>query len=175
MAPWEVRNDTDQGVLGTALVKSFLVSTSKVTRLQITLVVAFTFLLVILIGYYIAKFITQPLMHLVKASSQVAQGNFDVHVPPNTGDSIILTASFNDMVQNLKNLPKELLDACDRTLRLIALVRDEYRPCCSVTGLTVKIARRLGSAKRSSHPAGALLHDIGKWASPMWFYSNPVR
>jgi HD-GYP domain-containing protein (c-di-GMP phosphodiesterase class II) len=174
MTPWEVRGGVDQGALGTALVKSFLVSTSQVTRLQITLVVAFSFLLVILIGYYIANFITRPLMNLVQASTQVAQGNFNVHVAPNTGDEVsVLTASFNNMVLNLKASQQELLEAYDRTLegwsRALEL-RDEDTEghAIRVTALTMKISRKLDfSEDELTHiQRGALLHDIGKMGIP---------
>jgi HD-GYP domain-containing protein (c-di-GMP phosphodiesterase class II) len=174
MAPWEVRGDVDQGILGTALVKSFLVATSQVTRFQITLVVAIAFLLVFLVGYFIANIITRPLKHLVLASTQVAQGNFNVRLPTNTGDEVsILTASFNEMIENLQASQNELLEAYDRTLEgwsKALELRDEDTEghAVRVTELTAKIARMVGFQGDDliQIQRGALLHDIGKMGIP---------
>jgi HD-GYP domain-containing protein (c-di-GMP phosphodiesterase class II) len=174
IAPWEVRGDVDQGILGTALVKSFLVATSQVTRFQITLVVAIAFLLVFLVGYFIANIITRPLKRLVLASTQVAQGNFNVRLPTNTGDEVsTLTTSFNEMIENLQASQNELLEAYDRTLEgwsKALELRDEDTEghAVRVMELTVKIARRVGfqGDELIQIQRGALLHDIGKMGIP---------
>ncbi len=60
LGPWEVRGDVDLGVLGTSLPKTFLVSTTRITRIQVTLLVTVMFVLIILTGLILSSYITSP-------------------------------------------------------------------------------------------------------------------
>jgi class 3 adenylate cyclase/CheY-like chemotaxis protein len=103
LAPLEARNGEDVGLVGVALPRTFLVRTSLITRLQVFLLVAIALVLVILVGVYLANRITQPLLRVVGASAEVAQGNLEVKVEPVGNDEIaVLAHSFNHMVSRLR-------------------------------------------------------------------------
>jgi HD-GYP domain-containing protein (c-di-GMP phosphodiesterase class II) len=174
MGPWEVRGDVDLGVLGVALYKSNWVSTSGVTRLQITLLVGFALALVILTGLMLAQSITRPLIRLMHASAEVSRGNLNVKVNADSNDeTAVLADTFNHMVLNLNVSKKELVKAYDNTLlgwsRALEL-RDKETEGHSlrVTQMTVRLARRMGMrGEQLTHiQRGVLLHDIGKMGIP---------
>jgi len=103
LAPWEARNGEDLGLAGVSLARTFLVRTSLITRLQVFLLVAMALVLVIVVGIYLANRITQPLLRVVGASAEVAQGNLEVNVEPVGNDEVaVLAHSFNHMVSRLR-------------------------------------------------------------------------
>jgi class 3 adenylate cyclase/DNA-binding response OmpR family regulator len=103
MGPWEVRGHEDLGLMGASLAQAFLVRTRLVTQLQIFLVVAAALLLIIGVGVYLANRITQPLLHVVRASAEVARGNLEVNVENHSHDEVaVLAYSFNHMVSRLR-------------------------------------------------------------------------
>ena len=54
-------------------------------------------------GFFLARTITQPIQHLVSATRQINQGNFDVYIEGRDASEIgQLTASFNEMAAALK-------------------------------------------------------------------------
>lgn len=103
LAPWEARSGQDLGALGVSLTQNFLVRPSTITRFQAFFVVAFAFLGVIILGAYLANQVTTPLSQVVAASTQVAQGNLEVKVPPQGNDEVaVLAHAFNYMVSGLQ-------------------------------------------------------------------------
>jgi class 3 adenylate cyclase/DNA-binding response OmpR family regulator len=103
LGPWEVRGGVDQGILGVSMAQAFLVRTSQVTQLQIFVIVAVSIILVLIIGLYLANLITRPLLSLVNASSEVAQGNLEIKVDTRGNDEVaVLAQSFNSMVAGLQ-------------------------------------------------------------------------
>ncbi|MEM7342919.1 MAG: adenylate/guanylate cyclase domain-containing protein [Chloroflexota bacterium] len=106
MGVWEIGStigSNDLGIIGVALPETFLVQTSQVTRLQIFLLTAVTFLLVIALGLYLANRITRPLLKVVEASTAVSRGNLDVQVDAAGNDEVaVLGHSFNQMVSGLQ-------------------------------------------------------------------------
>jgi adenylate cyclase len=103
LGPWEVRNGEDLGVMGTALAQTALSRPTQATQLQVFLVVAITFLFVVALGLYIADQITRPLSRIVRASQEVARGNFEVKVEARGDDeTAVLAHSFNYMVSGLQ-------------------------------------------------------------------------
>jgi len=103
LGPWEARSGQDIGILGVSLARQFLFRTSQVTRTQIFLLVSIAFLLVIVVGVLLANQITRPLLRVVRASTQVAQGNLEVKVEPSGDDEVaVLAHSFNSMVAGLQ-------------------------------------------------------------------------
>lgn len=174
LSPWQGRGGNDLGILGVSLAKSFLVSASQVTRLQITGLVAAAFLLVILVGVNLAAVITRPLSDLVKASQAVAKGNLKVQVKTNTNDEIaILASSFNRMVSSLYHSKMDLVNAYDSTLEgwsMALELRDKETEGHTqrVADLTVEFARKLGMGEDTLADIwrGAILHDIGKMGVP---------
>ncbi len=103
LAPWEVRGGSDLGVMGVSLAQAFLVSASRVTQMQIFVLVSASVLLVLIIGLYLSGLITRPLNRLVMASSEVAQGNLEIKVDAAGDDEVaVLAQSFNYMVAGLQ-------------------------------------------------------------------------
>lgn len=174
LGPWEVRYNADLGILGVALVKNFYVSPSLPTRVQIFLLVALALLLVILMGVNLARFITRPLLGLVQASTEVAQGNLAIQVDADSNDEVaVLTESFNQMVNSLKKSKMDLIEAYDTTLegwaRAVELrERKTGQHTRRVAELTVRLAEKMGiDEQQMPHVRrGALLHDIGKIGIP---------
>lgn len=174
IGPWEGRGNEDLGLIGVSLPRTFLVSASNATRLQITGLATFMLLLVILLGVYIASIITRPLRNLAEASEQVAGGNLQVQVEPKGHDEVtVLTRSFNLMVSSLNQSKLDLLNAYDRTLEgwsMALELRDQETEGHTrrVAELTMDLAVLMGFEGDDlvNIRRGALLHDIGKMGIP---------
>ena len=103
ISPWSIRGGPAQGLVGIALPQTSLVYASQFTRFQIFILVSLTFLLIIAVGIYLANRITHPLLRMVRASSEVAQGNLEVQVEPAGNDEVaVLSHAFNQMVSGLR-------------------------------------------------------------------------
>jgi adenylate cyclase len=111
VGPWEVReflvdaarSNNDLGLIGASLAETFLARPSQVTRMQVFVLTAITFILVIGLGIFLANRITNPLLEVVDASAQVAQGNLEVQIEPKGDDEVaVLAHSFNHMVAGLR-------------------------------------------------------------------------
>ena len=122
VGPWEIcellgpppssRANNDTGLMGVSLAETFLARPGQITRIQVFGLATIAFLLVITLGVYLANRITQPLLRMVAASAQVAQGNLDVQVDTAGNDEIaVLAHSFNEMVAGLRegNIYRDLL------------------------------------------------------------------
>ncbi len=183
IGPWEVRDNTDIGLIGVALPKSFYVSPNRITRLQIILLVGTAFFLVILMGVNLARIITQPLISLVHASSQVSHGDLQVKVEPKSNDEVaVLTEAFNTMVSSLQSSRSALLHAYDSTLEgwskaLELRDKETEGHTLRVTKMTVDIARAMGINNEDliHIQRGALLHDIGKMGIPDQILLKPGK
>lgn len=119
---WQVRalldtseapsDDNILGLIGVSLAETFLVRPGRITRLQVFGLAAVSFLLVIALGVWVANRITRPLMRVVAASAQVAEGNLEVQVDPTGDDEVaVLAHSFNEMIAGLRegSLYRDLL------------------------------------------------------------------
>ncbi len=174
LGPWEGRGDTDLGVMGVSLGKSFLVSATRVTRIQASLLILTTLLIIVLVGIYLSYFITHPIKQLVRASQKVAGGDFQVQVEPTTRDELsVLIQSFNQMVTDLSKSKTDLLDSYDHTLAgwskaLELRDKETLGHTTRVTELTIQVARHMGMSEEQIEQIrrGALLHDIGKMGIP---------
>ena len=103
LGPWEARGGEDLGVIGVALTQSFYIQPNLMTRFQAVLAVGLIFVAVILIGVFTARQITLPLSQVVRAFSQVAEGDFKVKVPAKGNDEVMVLAhAFNYMVAGLQ-------------------------------------------------------------------------
>ncbi len=174
LGSWEVRGSYHIGVLGVALSKNFLVETSTTSRWQIFLLVASALLLIILVGIILANTITRPLLRLVHASREVAEGDLNVKLYTRSNDEVRdLTETFNMMVASLNQSQTELIQSYDETLKgwvLAIELRDKELEGHSerVSDLSVRLAQAMGIEGEAlvNIRRGALLHDIGKMGSP---------
>jgi putative nucleotidyltransferase with HDIG domain len=174
LGPWENRDGTDIGVIGSSLAKTFIVTTNQVTRTQIAVLVGLALGLTIFLGINVASLITNPLLNLVEASKEVAGGNLDIQVDLSTNDEVeILANSFNTMVSSLNRSRGELIETYNNTLEgwsLALELRDKETEGHTrrVTNLTEMLAKEMGiKGEDLEHiRRGALLHDIGKMGVP---------
>lgn len=174
LGSWEVRGGYQLGVLGVALSKNTLVATSTNSRWEIFLLVAFALFLIILLGFNLANSITRPLLRLVQASKEVAEGDLNVKLNAQSNDEVsVLTESFNKMVASLNQSHNELIQSYDETLKGWAdalELRDKETEGHSerVTLLTIQLATAMGIEGDAlvNIRRGALLHDIGKMGTP---------
>lgn len=178
---WEARGGVEMGAIGTSLPKAFLVTASRITRFQLSILVGLSFLLVIFLGISLANLITRPLVQLVRATEQVAQGNYQVQVPTSTNDEVaVLAQSFNQMINRVFQSKKDLVDAYDSTLAGWAKaleLRDEETEGHTrrVVDLTITLAHHWGMSEAEivNVRRGAWLHDIGKMAIPDHILRKP--
>lgn len=174
LAPWEVRDDIDIGILGASLPQNYLVHTSWVTRTQIFIVLGVFIVLVLFLGFRLANRISKPLERLAKASEEVSKGNFLVTLEsPGSKEVSVLNTSFNDMLRSLERSRADLITAYDNSLegwsRALSL-RDHNTDEHSkrVVELTLTLAAELGFSdiELENIRRGAMLHDIGKVGIP---------
>jgi len=174
LGAWEARDGEDMGIMGTALPKTFLVRTSNITKINITIVFVFAIIIAMLLGLFLANLITRPILKLEQAASEVAKGNLDIRVATNGGDEIAdLAQSFNKMVSSLSRSEKDLISAYDKTIegwsKALELRDEETQGHTQrVTELTLELARAMGieEGNLTNIRRGALLHDIGKIGIP---------
>jgi putative nucleotidyltransferase with HDIG domain len=129
----------------------------------------------------IANRITRPLLQVVEASEEVAQGNLTVKLPMAGNDELsTLATAFNDMVGALERSNRELMEAYNSTLEgwsKALELRDEETEGHTqrVADLTVRLARRMGFSDDDlvQIQRGALLHDIGKMGIPDEILNKP--
>lgn len=173
-AAWEVRGGKDLGVLGIALGESFLVSTTRITRIQISLLAALIFILVILIGINLSTIITRPILELVNASKKVMDGDLNVKVFPTSKDELAVMANtFNQMINSVKESKDKIIESYDSTLegwsRALDLRSEETKGHTDrVLELMQRTSLALGinGEKLINIRRGTLLHDIGKVGIP---------
>lgn len=136
LGAWQARDQQSLGVLGTALPQNYLVRTSTAVQNQIFLLVAGAILLVIVVGLLLAGLITRPLGRLVRASSEVAQGNLEIKVDSTGNDEMaVLAHSFNYMVAGLQE-GSVYRDLLGRTVS--PEVRDQLRQTFTSGGLKLE-------------------------------------
>lgn len=172
LKPWEVRNGQDLGIVGLALPKTLFVRASTITRLQIFVVLLITLFLVVFVGNRLATSISRPVLRLVRASTQVAEGDLKVKIPITSNDELsILANSFNQMVDSVYQSRHNLVEAYDSTLEgwsKALELRDEETEGHTerVTQLVVQLAQEMEIAGEDLENIrrGAILHDIGKMA-----------
>ena len=72
-----------------------------------------------LLGYVLARAITQPLSLLTEGTAALGQGDLSKRVPVMTRDELgMLASSFNQMAENLQRAEQELREATTRELRI---------------------------------------------------------
>lgn len=174
VGPWEIRDRARLGLIGVAFAKNFLVRVSQNTWLQLLLSVLIAFLLVLVLGFWVASRISAPLVRLKQATVRVAEGDLGVQVESRGGDEVATLAQcFNQMVANLYRSQNDLVAAYDTTLEgwskaLELRGREVMGHSQRVVEFTLYLAREVNitGAQVENLRRGALLHDIGKLAIP---------
>lgn len=103
LGSWHVSQGEELGVFGVAMTRSLLIRIKTDRQLQVILLVSLVFLIVIAVGIYLSNHITHPLLQIVRASMDVANGNLSTKVETVGNDEIAaLASSFNQMVDELR-------------------------------------------------------------------------
>ncbi len=179
--PWKARG-IDLGVMGISYSKPIFIDPTIPTRVGMFVFVFAIFLLIILLGLFIANNLTRPLANLTRASQQISQGNLEVEVPlPATNDELTdLTGTFNNMVHTLNRANAQILETYDSTLvgwTLALELREKETALHNqrVAEVAVQLARAMGVQGEDliNVRRGALLHDIGKIGVPDAILNKP--
>jgi signal transduction histidine kinase len=128
-------SDDRIAVFAVVLPMQFVVDQSTVNRNNYIFLYSAAMIAVILVGYYIARIIINPLSALVRTSRAIADGDLARRTGIQTNDEIgVLANTFDDMTENLEQRTIELektnqvLEQMDRTkIRFIQVSAHELR------------------------------------------------
>jgi signal transduction histidine kinase len=128
-------SDDRIAVFAVVLPMQFVVESSSVNRNNYVFLYSAAMIAVILVGYYIARIIINPLLSLVRTSRAIADGNLDRRTGIKTNDEIgVLANTFDNMTEHLQQRTVELekanqvLEQMDRTkIRFIQVSAHELR------------------------------------------------
>lgn len=174
LSAWEVRGGENFGILGTALPKTFLIRTNRITRLNVALQAGVAVIAALLLGLGLSSFITRPILRLKEAATAITNGNLKARVDTRGTDEVaVLAQSFNEMAQNLMQSQNDLIAAYDKTIEgwvkaLELRDRETLGHTLRAASLTLELARRMNIDERKLQNIhrGVLLHDIGKMGIP---------
>ncbi len=101
--PLEARHGSDLTVMSVALSQGYLVHTSPVSRVGLTLMIIAALLGVTVTGSVVARQISHPILTIAQASRQVAKGDLSQEVEINSRDEVgDLAQAFNEMIGQLR-------------------------------------------------------------------------
>jgi signal transduction histidine kinase len=123
------------GVFSVVLPLDFVVESGSVSRINYAILYSVATVSVILIGYFVARRITNPLSALVRTSRAIAGGDLTKRTGIRSNDEIgVLANTFDEMTENLQQRTLELeetnriLEQMDRTkMRFIQVSAHELR------------------------------------------------
>lgn len=123
------------GVFSVVLPLDFVVESSSISRNNYILLYSVAMIAVILIGYFVARLIINPLSKLVRTSRAIAGGDLTKRTEIASKDEIgVLANTFDEMTENLQQRTLELqktnqrLEQMDRTkMRFIKVAAHELR------------------------------------------------
>jgi len=123
------------GVFSVVLPLDFVVESGSVSRNNYILLYSVAMIAVILIGYFVARLIINPLSRLVRTSRAIAGGDLSKRTEIESADEIgVLANTFDEMTENLQQRTLELektnrtLEQMDRTkMRFIKVAAHELR------------------------------------------------
>ena len=123
------------GVFSVILPLDFVVESSSVNRTYYVILYSAAMIAVILIGYFVARLIINPLSKLVRTSRAIASGDLTKRTEIESKDEIgVLANTFDEMTEHLQQRTLELektnriLEQMDRTkMRFISVSAHELR------------------------------------------------
>jgi signal transduction histidine kinase len=123
------------GVFSVVLPLDFVVESSSISRNNYILLYSVAMIAVILIGYFVARLIINPLSKLVRTSRAIAGGDLTRRAEIESKDEIgVLANTFDEMTENLQQRTLELektnrsLEQMDRSkMRFIKVAAHELR------------------------------------------------
>jgi serine phosphatase RsbU (regulator of sigma subunit) len=103
LGTWQIRNGEDIGIFGLSRVQSETISAGTTSRFLILGIAALFFILIVFVGLFVSRLITQPLNIVMDGISTLESGDLDVSLPVTGNDELThLSSAFNEMVTGLK-------------------------------------------------------------------------
>jgi putative nucleotidyltransferase with HDIG domain len=158
------------GLYSVSLPTNFILSAGASTRTNMTIVFGAAISAVLIIGYLVARRITNPILKLANAAHSVASGDLKTRSGVHSSDEIgWLARSFDQMTESLADQTERLRQYHLATIKAVtsaADARDPYTMGHSVRvgRLAAMLGRQLGLPKEVTDEIeiGGYLHDIGK-------------
>ena len=158
--------DDSIGVFAVVLPLDFVVKSSSLNRNYYAILYSAAMIAVILIGYFVARLIINPLSKLVRTSRAIANGDLTKRTEIKSHDEIgVLANTFDEMTENLQQRTFELekanriLEKMDRTkMRFIQVAAHELRtPLTIVQGYAQMIKMKSKENEEMTSYIGGIL------------------
>lgn len=150
--------------------KEIAIKTAAKFQLWVLAVTLMAIALFLALGLLIGRSIAKPISQLNAAAAQVAEGNLDAGVKVMLKDEIgQLAASFNTMVERLRNSKAELLAAKDYTEQIIKSMDDALivvGAYDAIQSVNPAACRLLGRTEQNLIGQPITCVGIGGWAIP---------
>ena len=174
----ELDKNSRLGVIAIQDASAALSSVSDMRR-QILIISFVAGMLTLVIGFFFAKKLTQPVQELATGADRIASGDFSQRIDVRSRTELgQLGDSFNKMTDQLETYIKDLQRSADEnrelflgTVKSLAAAIDGKDPYTRghserVSRISVAIAQRLGLSDSECEQIriSALLHDVGKIA-----------
>lgn len=158
------------GLYSVSLPTNFILSAGATTRTNMSVTFAAAILAVLIIGYLLARRITDPILKLVDAARSVASGNLKTRSGIRSGDEIgWLARSFDQMTESLEEQAERLREHHVSTIKAVTSAVDARDPytlghSVRVGRLAAMLGQQLGLPEKVTDEIeiGGYLHDIGK-------------
>lgn len=159
------------GVFAVVLPLNFVVESSSVNRNYYVVLYSAAMIAVILIGYFVARLIINPLSKLVRTSRAIASGDLTKRTEIKSKDEIgVLADTFDEMTSNLQQRTLELektnriLAQMDRTkMRFIQVAAHELRtPLTIVQGYAQMVKMKANGSEEFAKYTGAILDGTSR-------------
>jgi signal transduction histidine kinase len=159
------------GVFSVVLPLDFVVESSSVNRNNYIILYSTAMIAVILIGYFVARLIINPLSKLVRTSLAIASGDLTKRTEIESKDEIgVLASTFDEMTEHLQQRTLELektnqiLEQMDRTkLRFIQVAAHELRtPLTLVQGYAQMVKMKSKGNEEFTEYTGSILDGTSR-------------
>ena len=158
-------------VFAVVLPLNFVVESGSVSRNYYVILYSAAMIAVILIGYFVARLIINPLFKLVHTSRAIASGDLTQRTEINSKDEIgVLAHSFDKMTENLQQRTLELektnriLEQMDRTkMRFIQVAAHELRtPLTIVQGYAQMVKMKANGSEEFAKYTAAIMDGTSR-------------
>jgi putative nucleotidyltransferase with HDIG domain len=161
-------------VLGMDIMAADVYAMQQEVHRRATFVLLLSGFICVLIGFVIARMITNPVGRLIEGTRHISGGELGYQIEVKGKDEISeLAKSFNLMAQSLQDSRRKLLDYFYQVVRSLVLVleaKDHYTRGHSerVADYAGKTALKMGlpQDKAEMLKEAAMLHDVGKMGVP---------
>jgi len=151
---------------------------------KVFVIMALTFVLVLVLIYFVSKRISDPVVSLSELSRRIAGGDFDVMLPIKSGDELgVLASSFNDMALALVKYKSQVdekgaeLEKANRELSTLAQSLEEKvgSRTSELEGLNRTLLSMMGDLDERTEALEKSREELRKFASEIEESRNRVR